>query len=181
MVVCSVAIHGLSIPGFSLGRRVHTVSMTISRHTTLNATPEWTNQIKGVIDKKKDPVDEMERGEKEVDITEVADGHSGSETSFTSRRSDSFSSEDSGSIKEWQEGPHRVIERRIGLGEEVGRVLDAYYILDINPSSSRSKLKLSETTEASIHHPQSSEGPRSPSQLSYIRTWTNSDPLSPMN
>lgn len=40
MVLCSITIHGLSIPGFSLGRRVHSVSRTWSRH----APPDWTNQ-----------------------------------------------------------------------------------------------------------------------------------------
>ena len=36
MVLCSILIHGLSIPFFSLGRRVHSVSRTWSRHDTLS-------------------------------------------------------------------------------------------------------------------------------------------------
>ena len=49
MVICSIAIHGLSIPGFSLGRRVHSVSRTWSRRDTTGsraAVPEWTNQAR---------------------------------------------------------------------------------------------------------------------------------------
>ncbi|KAH7923352.1 hypothetical protein BV22DRAFT_1036441 [Leucogyrophana mollusca] len=45
MVLCSVAIHGLSIPSFSLGRRVHSVSSrTWSRH----AVPDWASQARHV-------------------------------------------------------------------------------------------------------------------------------------
>jgi hypothetical protein len=50
MVICSITIHGLSIPGFSLGRRVHSVSRTWSmRDTTASragAAPDWTNQAR---------------------------------------------------------------------------------------------------------------------------------------
>jgi sodium/hydrogen antiporter len=47
MVICSITIHGLSIPGFSLGRRVHSVSRTWSRRDTIGSrigAPDWTNQ-----------------------------------------------------------------------------------------------------------------------------------------
>ncbi|KAF5318279.1 hypothetical protein D9758_018587, partial [Tetrapyrgos nigripes] len=55
MVLCSITIHGLSIPGFSLSRRIH--SRTFSRRTTFgNGTtidsaadgarqPEWATQV----------------------------------------------------------------------------------------------------------------------------------------
>ena len=50
MVLCSITIHGLSIPSFSLGRRVHSVSRTWSRRDTMNSTgtrvPEWANQAR---------------------------------------------------------------------------------------------------------------------------------------
>lgn len=46
MVLCSVVLHGLSIPSFSLGRRVHSVSRTWSRRDTLTNQPEWTNQAR---------------------------------------------------------------------------------------------------------------------------------------
>ncbi len=42
MVLCSIVIHGLSIPSFSLGRRVRSVSRTWSRH----APPDWTIQTR---------------------------------------------------------------------------------------------------------------------------------------
>lgn len=44
MVLCSVAIHGLSIPFSLLGRRVHSVSRTWSRHTQ----PDWTTHTRHV-------------------------------------------------------------------------------------------------------------------------------------
>ncbi|TFY80612.1 hypothetical protein EWM64_g3400 [Hericium alpestre] len=48
MVVTSILIHGLSIPFFSLGRRVHTFSRTWSRRET-PAVPEWTTQTRPVL------------------------------------------------------------------------------------------------------------------------------------
>lgn len=48
MVLCSVAIHGLSIPFSLLGRRVHSVgSRTWSRHATSNV-PDWTTHTRHV-------------------------------------------------------------------------------------------------------------------------------------
>ena len=46
MVLCSITTHGLSIPGFSLGKRVHSVSRTWSRRDTNGSgrAPDWTNQ-----------------------------------------------------------------------------------------------------------------------------------------
>ncbi|KAF7351413.1 Na+ H+ exchanger 1 [Mycena sanguinolenta] len=49
MVLCSITIHGLSIPSFSLGRRVHSVSRTWSRHTTATAhasRPDWMDHVR---------------------------------------------------------------------------------------------------------------------------------------
>lgn len=67
MVLCSITIHGLSIPGFSLGRRVHSVSRTWSRRDTSDAVPDWTNQTRRVtrpeeIVINRDHVDLMEKG-----------------------------------------------------------------------------------------------------------------------
>ena len=47
IVLCSIIIHGLSIPGFSLGRRVHTLTRTWSRRDMIGSgrgAPVWTNQ-----------------------------------------------------------------------------------------------------------------------------------------
>ncbi|KAJ6622534.1 Sodium/hydrogen exchanger family-domain-containing protein [Mycena sp. CBHHK59/15] len=51
MVICSITIHGLSIPSFSLGRRVHSVSRTWSRHaSTATAAqaqnPDWMDHVR---------------------------------------------------------------------------------------------------------------------------------------
>jgi len=69
MVLCSITIHGLSIPGFSLGRRVHSVSRTWSRRETetSEAVPDWTNQTLRVTHPEqivinRDQVDLMEKG-----------------------------------------------------------------------------------------------------------------------
>jgi hypothetical protein len=51
MVLCSILVHGLSIPFFSLGRRVHSVRREWSRRSTITGTehssgPEWMQQIR---------------------------------------------------------------------------------------------------------------------------------------
>lgn len=51
MVICSILVHGLSIPFFSLGRRVHSVHREWSRRSTMTGTehstgPEWMQQIR---------------------------------------------------------------------------------------------------------------------------------------
>ncbi|KAF8340357.1 Sodium/hydrogen exchanger family-domain-containing protein [Cantharellus anzutake] len=72
IVLCSIAVHGLSIPFFSLGRRVHSISRTWSRHTSMDPSgqPEWTTQARRitrpgdiVINHDPEDVQRMERGE----------------------------------------------------------------------------------------------------------------------
>ncbi|KAF8894198.1 Sodium/hydrogen exchanger family-domain-containing protein, partial [Gymnopilus junonius] len=76
MVLCSIAVHGLSIPSFSLGRRMHSVSRTWSRRDTLGSTrtgpggrlPEWANQARMVsraedVVVNRDPGADLERGD----------------------------------------------------------------------------------------------------------------------
>lgn len=126
MVLCSILIHGLSIPFFSLGRRVHSVSRTWSRH----AAPDWTTHTRRVsraedIVINRDSV--MERGELSIE-------KSGSETPGEAEpngKEESFNAETENEKKaenppdgteklvEWKEGPHRIIERRGDPGEEV--------------------------------------------------------------
>ena len=66
MVLCSMTIHGLSIPFFSLGRRVCSVgSRTLSRHTS---TADWALHTKHItcgedVVINRDPVSTMEKGE----------------------------------------------------------------------------------------------------------------------
>lgn len=144
MVLTSITIHGLSIPSFSLGRRVHSVSLTWSRH----APPDWTTQARHV-----------QRGE-DIVVNRDADVESGAlpakpelavprarHTDSTSGSTDiaekpplsESSSEDTKReearqaeeakeetppdgneiLQQWQEGPDVVVERRAGPGEEV--------------------------------------------------------------
>lgn len=141
VVLCSILVHGLSIPFFSLGRRVHTVSRTWSRHS---GVPDWTTLTRRVSKAEdivinrdpRDVQDQLERGEvtpaatireKEdaslVQIPTVAkvgggDESSGSRPVTSSGVGDGGEAgEREGSIAEWREGPHQVIERAGPNGE----------------------------------------------------------------
>lgn len=75
MVLCSITIHGLSIPSFSLGRRVHSVSRTWSRRDTMGSTntgargrlPEWANQAR-MVTRAEDVVVNRDPGAEAVDL-----------------------------------------------------------------------------------------------------------------
>ncbi|KAI0087886.1 Sodium/hydrogen exchanger family-domain-containing protein [Irpex rosettiformis] len=163
MVLISILIHGLSIPFFSLGRRVHTVSRTWSRHDTIGRTsiPEWINSTRKV-----------QRGENIVINRDTRDLERGAglggrtargDETPTTTATEKMGGEDSGGesqmhtptsqdlekqaqrerreegeegervrdvrdaeppdgteiLAEWKEGPHKIIERRNGPGEEV--------------------------------------------------------------
>ena len=68
MVLCSIIIHGLSIPGFSLGKRVHSISRTWSRRDTNGSgrAPDWTNQAR-LVSRAEDIVinRDLEKGQRE--------------------------------------------------------------------------------------------------------------------
>lgn len=143
MVLCSITIHGLSIPSFSLGRRVHSVSRTWSRH----APPDWTNQAR-LVDRGADDIvinrdSEMERGtlgatEKTLGSETLSSHGPGSGTpdkqpddngSLDTRLNSDIPHEFQAKpdtppdgdeqVAEWQEPHHRVIERRRGAGDDV--------------------------------------------------------------
>ncbi|GJE88795.1 Na(+)/H(+) antiporter [Phanerochaete sordida] len=143
MVLCSILVHGLSIPFFSLGRRVHSVSRTWSRHDTFSRShhtlPEWANMTRHVV-RGHDIVinrdSDMERGEATVngDETPPTEKVPGSDTSPTQttkegeepspqREEDDYREENPPDgrevIAEWKEGPHNIVEKRAGPGEEV--------------------------------------------------------------
>ena len=139
MVLCSIIIHGLSIPSFSLGRRVHTVSRTWSRH----APAEWINQARRVENPEDIVINRddnaLERGEsKEKVVSQRESTVDGSPSSLTIKEEpienhnvsetvrideETMKEEnipDGGErVSEWREGPHKLIERRAGPGEEV--------------------------------------------------------------
>ncbi|KAF9030638.1 Sodium/hydrogen exchanger family-domain-containing protein [Panaeolus papilionaceus] len=97
MVLTSILVHGLSVPSFSLGRRVHSVSRTWSRRDTMTSnTPEWANQAR-IVRRGEDIVinrdqPDLERGRVEFEktTTEV----SIPETELNEKRQDSEISED---------------------------------------------------------------------------------------
>ena len=132
MVLCSIAVHGLSIPFFTFGRRVHSVSRTWSRHDTMGSTrrrsilPEWATQIRHV-----QPGEDIviNRDQRTFTMTPVdgsstqEDKPSDEEPQTPHEKVTPPGSEEppdgSAIFSEWREGPHRVIERREGPGAEV--------------------------------------------------------------
>ena len=137
MVLCSIAVHGLSIPFFTFGRRVHSVSRTWSRHDTAGtfgsrrrslhqALPEWTTQTTLVRPGEAIVINrDGARGDAES-TTPVS-----ASTSQDEKHADEHDAAERGergagnppdgteTVAEWKEGPHRVIERRQGPGTEV--------------------------------------------------------------
>ncbi len=148
MVLCSILIHGLSIPFFSLGRHVTTVTRTWSRQPSL---PDWalhTRRVEGPGDVviNHDPVSMMEHGqagevgkdglstrrsvmagpeEDEKKYSTVSRGDSVDADAVTvvvTELEDSKTYNTPGGTEvfaEWREGPHRITERWTGPGEEV--------------------------------------------------------------
>ncbi len=145
MVLCSITIHGLSIPFFTFGRAVHSVSRTWSRHQSIDPLgPEWAQQTRR-INRPEDIVinrdSAMERGEIVTDEKgspmatekESPSGSSrestlpspvertaseGDEAAFTEGRPDS--PPDGEELQqEWKEGRDVVVEKRTEPGAEV--------------------------------------------------------------
>lgn len=124
MVLCSIIIHGLSIPSFSLGRRVHSVSRTWSRHTA----PDWTNQTR-LVQRGDDIVinRDLEIGggstpyEKSVmENQRVFSPRPGIEAlDITPEKSLELGSQEPRVVQEWKEGGRDVVERLGGPGEDV--------------------------------------------------------------
>ena len=148
MVLCSVLIHGLSIPFFSLGRRVTTVTRTWSRQPSL---PDWalhTRRVERAEDVviNRDPGSIMERGqagegakdglsnrlsvtvgheedEKRDSAVPREDGADADALTMAMAEPEEAKADNAPDgtevFAEWKEGPHRVIEHRTGPGEEV--------------------------------------------------------------
>ncbi|KAL6302845.1 Sodium/hydrogen exchanger family-domain-containing protein [Sparassis latifolia] len=148
MVLCSVTIHGLSIPFFSLGRRVHSVSRTWSRHDTFGTfsisrsgplLPEWTTQTRRivpgedvVINRDSDTERGILRSPEKENITPDSSADREGEGSRPPQRekhvhlekkeeSDTreYPPDGTETVAEWKEGPHNIVERRTGPGSEV--------------------------------------------------------------
>ena len=55
LVLCSILTHGLSIPFFSLGRRVHSITYTLSRNLSMDTRraddnePAWTTHARRIV------------------------------------------------------------------------------------------------------------------------------------
>lgn len=140
MVLCSITVHGLSIPFFSLSRRVHSVSRTWSRHQSADlGGPEWETQIRRVnrpedivINRDRDAAaNAMELGEKvgsetatTVGVTDGGETDNSPDRERTPRdETPPDGSAESGDKTEWREGSDVVVEHSRGPGNEV-RFLD---------------------------------------------------------
>jgi hypothetical protein len=145
----NVCLDGLSIPFFSLGKRVHSIRQTWSRHNTVEGRPEWEGQVRQLQPGEEIIVnrdDAVERGEatdsnekRESLPTSLGEGSSGSVdartevdrekaqgehiTSSEGRKGQmggaAVEKDEDMETTEWREGPHLVIERDPGHGEEV--------------------------------------------------------------
>ncbi|KAG8214423.1 Sodium/hydrogen exchanger family-domain-containing protein [Butyriboletus roseoflavus] len=172
IVLCSVAIHGLSIPFFSLGRRVHSVSSrTWSRHAS---GPDWATHTRHVT-RAEDVVIN-----RDLDVNAMENGRAGvtedEKTIMESRRtstdikapheSDSSKTEDvlqgddtakekmppdgTETTTEWKEGFDKIIERQSGPGEDVDvEIIRHAYARDGSPSPIGDLLQ---TASSYIHH-----------------------------
>ncbi|KAG8756438.1 hypothetical protein FRC11_005309, partial [Ceratobasidium sp. 423] len=144
MVLISIMIHGLSIPFFSLGKRVHSIRHTWSRQPTVEGRPEWANQTRQIRPGEEIIVnrdDAVERGEMpaldekrgsaptseisgegssgSVDVRETEHGTGEHITSAEGREGRMGADPKHGvETTEWREGPDLVIERCAGHGEE---------------------------------------------------------------
>ena len=138
MVLISIAVHGLSIPFFTFGRRVHSVSRTWSRHDTFGTfgsrrrsyLPEWTTQIRHVQPGEEIVINRDQNGHAEGSVTPV-EATSSQEEKQAEDRDRGQDAREKGEVRgenppdgtevlaEWKEGPHNVIERRRGPGDEV--------------------------------------------------------------
>ncbi|KAF8625984.1 hypothetical protein AX17_006708 [Amanita inopinata Kibby_2008] len=139
MVLCSITIHGLSIPSFSLGRRVHSVSRTWSRHAL---APDWTNQARlvdrGAADIVINRDIQMEEGKlspgdklaaplqrPSTTSTSTSKAHEDEGSSATQLGDSEADSREEcppdgrETVMEWQEPHQKIIERRGGPGEDV--------------------------------------------------------------
>ena len=146
MVLTSITIHGLSIPFFSLGRRVHSVSRTWSRHTSMDPSgPEWAMHTRrasrpedivinrdsvlergeymhGVVDEKERPPAILLEPEKVIDSPTTPSSSLPSKAGDPEARTEGRPDEppDGDALEEeWREGSDIVIERQAGPGEEV--------------------------------------------------------------
>lgn len=148
MVLCSILIHGLSIPFFSLGRRVTTITRTWSRQPSHSDWALHTRCIEcpGDVVINHDPVSMMECGQAGEGAKEglsirpsvVVGPEEDEKKDIVVPREDSVDADavtvvvteleelkaentldGTEVIGDWKEGPHRIIERRTGPGEEV--------------------------------------------------------------
>ncbi|KAH8813534.1 Sodium/hydrogen exchanger family-domain-containing protein [Flagelloscypha sp. PMI_526] len=145
LVLWSIAIHGLSIPGFTLSKRVRSITMTRTwtRERSVTSTrrqhePEWMDQIQhGGVITRTSPDIEAGLNEKELSTSSTSSPRKDPATMKEESRKEEGEAwkeelppDGTANVQIWDEGPHRIIERRKGPGEEVEVEVIRYYNVD---------------------------------------------------
>jgi hypothetical protein len=126
-------LDGLSIPFFSLGRRVHSVTMTRTLSLRGRHEPEWATQTRKVtrpedivINRDHEPGPSPPT-EKEIEEGRVRASSSDIDTAKTAEQTLDYECEEKGElVRKWREGRHLVIEHHSKEpGAEVSQILDA--------------------------------------------------------
>jgi NhaP-type Na+/H+ or K+/H+ antiporter len=120
LVLSSIVTHGLSIPFFSLSRRVHSITHTWSRNPSMDARrdePAWTTHARRIVPGQDIVVN---RDDEEGDLG-VRQKTQHSDDSETTARDEHEMTERAGTptLAEFREGNHLIIERKAGEGGEV--------------------------------------------------------------
>lgn len=119
LVLASVLTHGLSIPFFVTGRRVHTLTYTWSRNPSIatNNEPAWTTHARRII-----PGQDVEinRDEEEGDIGL----HNRMEKSSQGDSTESSNSNSNSQTRTWQGQGERITEKRTRDGEDHVQIVD---------------------------------------------------------
>ena len=148
MVLCSITIHSLLIPSFSLGRRVHSVSRTWSRRDMqTSAPPDWTTHTR-LVTRGEDivinrdlelggarPLEKTESGftlrtddteklgssgiSEDTKVHRTESPHRQPPQKVVSDYRDQIPPDGTERIAEWFEGSHRIIEKKSGPGSDV--------------------------------------------------------------
>ena len=126
-------LDGLSIPFFSLGRRVHSVTMTRTLSLRSRHEPEWATQTRKVTRPEDIVINrDHEPGPSPPTEKEIEEGRAGTsssdiDTAKAAERTLDYECEEKGElIRKWREGRHLIVEHHSKApGAEVSQILDS--------------------------------------------------------
>lgn len=119
LVLASIVTHGLSIPFFSLSRRVHSITHTWSRNPSMDARnnePAWTTHARRVVPGQ-DIVINRDDEEGDLGLRREEQSESSGETKPVSYEMADRSR--TPPLAEYREGHHLIIERKLSNSSEV--------------------------------------------------------------